>query len=468
MYDPESEQALIASIFQEPESIDAVSEVLRPEEFYDPRNELIFSTATRLHMNGGDFKPAAIASTLRSAGELDKAGGIPYIHQLINPTNIPGFGSDPLTMAKNIKDAARRRATVAVAQEMMENAQYGSGLSGEQAIEAAEQSIQRVLNSESVSGAIHSIASMYDDAIVRFEEAAAMPEGVEIGINTGFTDLDDILGGLRGTRLYYLAARPGSGKTTLALDIARSAALLQGKTVLFFSLEMSHTEVFEKIMSAEARVELKKLQKGDLSEEDWFNIREAEGMLKRSNFLVDPSPNVGLPKIRTLALRQNARPEGLDMIIIDYLQLMEVPRGSSKQASRQEQVSELSRGLKLLAKELDVPVIVLSQLNRSSENRADLTPKVSDLRESGSLEQDADVVILINRPEVNDPNNRPGETDIIVGKNRHGRQDRVKLTSMLAYSKFVNAVGTVERETVVDEAGAAVSKVDAGDDEMPW
>jgi replicative DNA helicase len=253
--------------------------------------------------------------------------------------------------------------------------------------------------------------------------------------------------------------------STLAVDFCRSAVFLAGKTVLFFSLEMSAQELTERVISAEARVELQRIRSGDLSPEEWMNVNEVEERFKTGTFLVDASPKVSLSKIRSMCLRQKMKAEGLDMIVVDYLQLMEVPAGSSKGASRQEQVSELSRGLKLLAKELQIPIIVLSQLNRNSETRTDRVPQVSDLRESGSLEQDADLILLIHRPEVGDENNRPGEADLIIGKQRSGPLGKIPLTAMLSFSKFVPGQGIIEREPEMAPAEGAYT---AGDDETPW
>jgi replicative DNA helicase len=255
--------------------------------------------------------------------------------------------------------------------------------------------------------------------------------------------------------------------STLAVDFGRSAAFLAGKTVLFFSLEMSAKELVNRILSAEARVEKMKLDKGDLDESDWMSVEEAKVKLANGTFLIDSNPKTSVSRIRSVASRQKLRPEGLDMIIVDYLQLMEAGAGGLKNASRENVVSEMSRGIKLLAKELDVPVILLSQLNRKSEERTDGRPLVSDLRESGSLEQDADMVLLIHRPESSDQNNRPGEADLIIGKHRGGPMGKIPLTSMLAYSKFVSGQGVLPREDEMLTDGVT-GKFGTTDDEIPW
>lgn len=251
--------------------------------------------------------------------------------------------------------------------------------------------------------------------------------------------------------------------STLAVDFARSATLLAGKTVLFFSLEMSKEELTQRIIAAEARVELQKIRTGELTSAEWMEIKAVKDKLQKGTFLIDSSPRVSISRVRSISIRQKQKPEGLDMIVIDYLQLMELS-SSRKTDTRQNEVSEMSRNLKLLAKELQVPIIALSQLNRNSEARIDRIPQVSDLRESGSLEQDADMVLLIHRPEVSDENNRPGEADLIVGKQRSGPTGRVPLVSMLSFSKFVPGEGIYQREPEM----LANDGYSATDDETPW
>jgi replicative DNA helicase len=264
--------------------------------------------------------------------------------------------------------------------------------------------------------------------------------------------------------------------STIAVDFARNAVFNAGKTVMFFSLEMGKDELMKRIMSAEANVSLQKIKRGNLMPEEWAAVREVRERINHGSFIIDDNPNLSLARLRSSCTRQMARPEGLDMVIIDYLQLMEVPKGY---AARQEQVSELSRGLKLLSKELGLPVIVLAQLNRKSEERADRKPQISDLRESGSLEQDADIILLIHRPDQFNPEVTEGGTDLIVGKNRGGPGGAVALTSMLEFCKFVPAEGQFPR-TDMDENGnetiqqyesiSAIAEEPSEQDlsELPW
>lgn len=248
--------------------------------------------------------------------------------------------------------------------------------------------------------------------------------------------------------------------STIAVDFARNASFLAGKTTLFFSLEMSEKELTTRILSAESRVESSKLKHGNLSDVDWMQIAEAREKLRRGTFIIDVNTEASLSYIRSVANKQRMKPEGLDMIIIDYLQLLQMrnPEG------RQQAVSDTSRGLKLLAKDLDVPIVVLSQLNRKVEERTNGRPMISDLRESGSLEQDADMVLMLHRPEVNTPDERPGQTDLIVAKHRGGETGIVPLTSMLQYSKFVPGTGLIE---ISDEEEQSLG-IDDEDSAQPW
>jgi len=257
----------------------------------------------------------------------------------------------------------------------------------------------------------------------------------------------------------YLATRSfiPTHNSTIAVDFARHASLYGGRTVIMFSLEMGKMELMQRIISAQSRVDLQKLKTGTLTEEEWQLVKDTRNEIENANFLIDDNAQLNIGRLRSVIMRQKMRPEGLDLVVIDYLQLMDTS-STRKSATRENEVSEMSRGIKLLAKEFQVPIIALSQLNRGSEGRADKTPAVSDLRESGSLEQDADMVLLLHRPEVYDENDRPGEADLIVGKQRNGPTGRIPLIPMLNISKFANGEGNIPSGVVID----------ANDDETPF
>lgn len=458
-----AEQGLLVGIFSDPEMLDPISEVIRPEDFYEPKNETIYREMLKLREEGKVYDPISLASSLKREGLLQAIGGINYIKEIIDPTSITQYASDPFSYSEIVKENSRLRQLQKAASLILETINDANGTTADDATAVAEREIFKIVNDETNSTDIHNVAELYDPAIEEIKAAVNRPDGVMSGIPSGFPDFDKMTNGFHPGQFIIIAARPGIGKSTLAVDFCRSAAFLAGKSVMFFSLEMSKEELVQRVLAAEARVELQKIRSGELDEREWMEIRAAKDKIAKGSFLVDASPRVNLSRIRSMAMRQKQRPEGLDMLVIDYLQLMEVS-GSRKTDTRQNEVSELSRGLKLLAKEMEIPVITLSQLNRNSEARVDRTPQVSDLRESGSLEQDADMVLLIHRPEVGDTDNRPGEADLIIGKQRSGPTGKIPLVSMLAFSKFVPGEGMIKREsTMFAEDGYS-----AMDDETPW
>jgi replicative DNA helicase len=458
-----AEQGLIVGLFAEPSLIDTISESVRPSDFFEPKNEIIYAEMLKLRELGKSFDPISVAASLKRDGQLQAIGGVAYIKDMVDPTNITQYASDPIGYGEVIIENSRLRQLRSAAQTILETSEVGKGLTADEATAIAEREIFKIVNDATTKSEIHNITELYDDALDEAREAATRPEGVMSGIPSGFPDFDRMTNGFHPGQMVIIAARPGVGKSTLAVDFARAASFLAGKTVLFFSLEMSKEELMQRVLAAESRVELQKIRSGELSEKEWMDLRAAKGKIAKGNFLIDATPRVNISRVRSMAMRQAQRPEGLDMIIIDYLGLMETT-SIRKSDSRQNEISELSRSIKLMAKELGVPIITLSQLNRNSEARVDRTPQVSDLRESGSLEQDADMVLLIHRPEVGDENNRPGEADLIIGKQRSGPQGKVPLTSMLAFSKFVPGQGIIKRE----DSMMGSDGYSATDDETPW
>lgn len=458
-----AEQGLLVGLFGDPELIDAVAETLRPSDFFEPKNEIIYTEMLKLREQGKAYDPISLASSLKRDGLLPAIGGINYIKDIVDPTNITQYAKDPLGYSEIIKENSRIRQLRNAATTILEATEVGKGLTADDAVSIAEKEIFQIVNDETAKTELYRAEELYEETIEEIHAAKERPEGVMAGIPSGFPDFDKMTNGFHGGQMIIIAARPGVGKSTLAVDFARSASFLAGKTVLFFSLEMSKEEMMQRIIAAEARVELQKIRSGDLDEREWMDVRAAKSKISNGNFVIDATPRVNLSRIRSVSMRQMQRPEGLDMIVIDYLGLMETS-ALRKSDSRQNEISELSRGIKLMAKELNVPIITLSQLNRNSESRVDRVPQVSDLRESGSLEQDADMVLLIHRPEVGDENNRPGEADLIIGKQRSGPQGKVPLVSMLAFSKFVPGQGMIKRE----ESMYAEDGYSAMDDETPW
>ena len=272
------------------------------------------------------------------------------------------------------------------------------------------------------------------DAAVDEIEAARGRDGQMTGVPTGFAELDDLTNGLHGGQMIVVAARPAMGKSTLALDFARASAIKNNQPTIFFSLEMGRSEIAMRLLSAEGAIPLQNMRKGTLDSRDWTTVAQTRGRINDAPLYIDDSPNMTLVEIRAKCRRLKQR-AGLKMVVIDYLQLM---TSGKRVESRQQEVSEFSRALKLLAKELQVPVVALSQLNRGSEQRTDKRPQVSDLRESGSIEQDADMVILLHRDSVYDRETRPGEADLIVAKHRNGPTKDIEIAFQGHFSRFAD------------------------------
>jgi replicative DNA helicase len=267
------------------------------------------------------------------------------------------------------------------------------------------------------------------------DEIEAISKGIGVeGVMTGFKDLDQLTHGLHPGNMIILAARPAMGKSTLGLDIARNASIHNGQTSVIFSLEMSKSEITMRMLSAEARVGLNNIRSGSLSDDEWSRLARRMGEISEAPLFIDDSPNLSMMEIRAKARRLKQRHD-LKLIVIDYLQLMS---SGKKVENRQQEVSEFSRQLKLMAKELNIPVIAISQLNRGPEQRTDKRPMLSDLRESGSIEQDADVVIMLHRDDMYDSQNRTGEADLIVAKHRNGPTAKITVSAQLHYARFVD------------------------------
>lgn len=474
-YEPLAEQAVLAALFSDSEILDELSEIIQPDDLYEVRNKVIFESALELRENGKSYDPINLIGHIKKKGQLNSVGGVGYFTEILSPNRLTQYSSDPIGYAQIIKDLSMRRKLIELSTHIRESASLGAGLDASEAMMIAEESVLQLAQNDS-SNTAHSAAELFDSTIKRMEELAEAPEGSIPGIPSGFTKLDEMTGGWLGGQVIALAARPSVGKTALAMDFARAAAYMGGKSVLFFSLEMSEPELMLRLLAAEARVSLGSLKTGRLTEEERMNLFSVEDKIKNNNLFFDSTPNVGLSHIRSRATRQKATPAGLDLIIIDYLGLMKVNAGN-KQATRENQVSELSRGIKLLAKELNIPIILLAQLNRQSESRVDKKPALSDLRESGAIEQDVDCALLIHRPDQSDPNIRPGEADLLVVKNRNGPTDKIPLVPMLEYGKYIQGDGLIQRdmshydnEQTVNSAaeGEVIYPAPSEEDESPW
>ncbi|GFZ83493.1 replicative DNA helicase [Nesterenkonia alkaliphila] len=423
-----AEQSVLGGMLLNKDAIADVVEVLRGRDFYRPAHELIFEAIIDLYSRGEPADEVTVSDELSKKQQLQRVGGPAYLHNLAQsvPTAAnAGFYADI------VRERAILRRLVEAGTKIV---QLGHTADGEvdEIVNEAQAEIYTV--AENRQSADYSRLSEILAPTIEEIEVNAANDGTLTGIPTGFRDLDDLTHGFHGGQLIVIAARPAMGKSVLALDFARSASVKHGMTTAFFSLEMGKVELTMRLLAAESAVHFSDLRKGSsLQDEHWEKMARAMDHLEQAPLYIDDAPNLSLMEIRAKCRRLKQR-ENLKLIIVDYLQLL---MSGKRVESRQQEVSEFSRTLKLLAKELDVPIIALSQLNRGSEQRPDKRPQVSDLRESGAIEQDADMVMLLHRPEVYDKETeRAGEADIIVAKNRNGPTRDITLIFQGHFQRF--------------------------------
>lgn len=426
----EAEQGVLGGMMLNKEAIADVVEKITVDDFYRPAHASIYDAILRLYGEGKEIDPVIVASRLERDGELERAGGPAYIHSIIQRTPT---SANVGYYAQIVSEKGVLRRLVNAGTRIVQLGYSGiEGAEVETVVDNAQQEMYKITDTAS-SEDYQVFADLLDPTMLEIEENE-VKGGLSLGVPTGFVDLDDMTNGLHGGQMIIVAARPGVGKSTLALDFMRSCSIKHNKTSVLFSLEMSKAEVMMRIFSAEAEVHLSAMRGGKMGEEEWTRLTRRIGEIDQAPIFIDDSPNLTMMEIRAKARRLKQQHD-LSLVVVDYLQLMS---SGKKVESRQQEVSEFSRQLKLLAKEVDVPVVAISQLNRGVESRGDdALPRVSDLRESGSLEQDADMVMLINRPDSsNRDHERAGEADIILAKHRGGPIGTVTVAHQLQYSKF--------------------------------
>lgn len=422
-----AEQSVLGGMLLSKDAISEVVEILRERDFYRPAHELIYDAIVDLYSRGEPADPVTVSAELTKRGDLTRAGGAPYLHTLIS--SVP-TAANASYYAKIIRERAIMRRLVEAGTKIV---QLGYTIEGEvdDAVNAAQAEVYAVTERRAAEDYIQ-LSELLPAA---FDEIEKISSGVMgEGVKSGFKDLDALTHGFHPGNMIVLAARPAVGKSTLGLDIARYASIHKGDTSVIFSLEMSRSEITMRMLSAEARVPLNNIRAGSLTDGEWARMARRMGEISEAPMFIDDSPNLSLMEIRAKARRLKQR-HNLKLIVIDYLQLM---TSGKRVENRQQEVSEFSRQLKLLAKELNVPVIAISQLNRSPEQRADKKPMLSDLRESGSIEQDADVVILLHRDDLYDQQNRSGEADLIVAKHRNGPTRTITVSAQLHFARFTD------------------------------
>ncbi len=424
-----AEQSALGGMMLSNDAVADVTEVVRGLDFYLPKHEVVFDAILNLYSHGEPTDVIAVTDELTKTGLLPRAGGAEYLHTL---TGLVPTAANAGYYASIVAEKAVLRRLVEAGTRIV---QMGYASEGEvtDLVNNAQAEIYGVtggLDSEDYIPLVDAI----HDAVEEIELARGR-DGQLAGVPTGFSELDSLTNGLHGGQLIIVGARPAMGKSTLALDFARTAAVHHKLPTIFFSLEMGRSEIATRLLSAESGIPMHVLRKGNMDERDWTRLASVRGDIGDAPLYIDDSPNMTLVEIRAKCRKLSQR-VGLKMVVVDYLQLM---TSGKKVESRQQEVSEFSRALKLLAKELQVPIVALAQLNRGPEQRADKKPALSDLRESGSLEQDADIVILLHREAAYDRDHpRAGEADLIVAKHRNGATDDIAVAFQGMYSRFAD------------------------------
>lgn len=430
----EAESSVLAALMLSAETVEEIVGRLSSKDFYLPANRLIFEAIVELSQQGIPVDQISVADRLAARGDLDTIGGRPYLLDLANNTLSMVNWSHHVDI---VKRTSVLRDLIGASTKITELA-FNTPDDLSQVVEDSERLLFQVTN-QRIESNFKSLEELLLKAYTDIEAIAAQGEHL-IGVPTGFIDVDKRLAGLRGGNLVILAARPAVGKTSFALNMAIQAAKT-GVSVAFFSLEMSSAELAQRVLCSEAMVPLHNVRTGQLKPTDWSKLIDASQRLANLDFWVDDTPGTSVLEIRAKARRQlHNKEKGL--VIVDYLQLMN-PQGRSRSENRNVEVGEMSRGLKILAKDLDMPVIALSQLSRAVESRADKRPMLSDLRESGSIEQDADIVMFLDRSTSQDEasrDNRPdlGIANLIIAKNRAGATADVPLTFLGECTKFTD------------------------------
>ncbi|MGZ4590495.1 MAG: replicative DNA helicase [Actinomycetes bacterium] len=424
-----AEQSVLGGMLLSKDAIADVVEVVRGHDFYRPAHELVYEAVLDLYGRGEPADAVTVSAELQKRGELARVGGAPYLHTLIS--SVP-TAANAGYYGRIVRETAILRRLIEAGTKIVQMGYTGDG-DADEIVDAAQAEVYAVTDKRTSEDYVPLSAVM--EGTLDEIEAIGSRGGEMVGVPTGFQDFDELTNGLHPGQMIVVAARPAVGKSTLGLDIARAAAIKNNMTTCVFSLEMSRNEITMRLLSAEARVALHHMRTGKLTDDDWTRLARRMGEVSNAPLFIDDSPNMSMMEIRAKCRRLKQRHD-LKLVIIDYLQLMS---SGKRVESRQQEVSEFSRAIKLLAKELEVPVIAISQLNRGSEQRTDKKPQMSDLRESGSIEQDADMVILLHREELYERESpRAGEADFIVAKHRNGPTATITVAFQGHYSRFVD------------------------------
>ena len=427
--DHNAEQSVLGAMMLSKDAIADVVEAVKGVDFYRPAHELVFDAVLDLYGRGEPADAVTVSAELQRRGELAKVGGAPYLHTLV--AGVP-IAANAGYYAHIVREKAILRRLIDAGTKIAQMGFAGEGQIDD-VVDRAQVEVFNVTD-QRTSEDYAPLSDIMEETFDELESISAR-DGKMSGVPSGFVDLDRFTNGFHPGQMIVVAARPGVGKSTLGLDLCRSASIKHGMTTAIFSLEMSRVEITMRLLSAEARVSLTEMRSGSLDDGAWAKLARRMGEVSEAPLFIDDSPNMTMMEIRAKARRLRQRHD-LKMIVIDYLQLM---TSGKRVESRQVEVSEFSRQIKLLAKELQIPIVAISQLNRGSEQRTDKRPMLSDLRESGSIEQDADMVLLLHRPDMYEPESeRAGEADIHIAKNRSGQPGTTTLVFKGHYSCFVD------------------------------
>jgi replicative DNA helicase len=430
----EAEQSLIGGLMLNAQAWDKIADVISADDFYRKDHKLIFEAINRLIDAGSPCDVVTVSEHLDNRGELEQAGGLEYLATLANETV---GAANARAYAKIIRERSMLRALINAGNEISGSAFATDGRTASQVLDNAERLVFEIAEKGSRGRkGFKPLREILPEAVDRIDELH-QSDGSITGISSGYTEFDKMTAGLQGGDLIIVAGRPSMGKTTLAINIAENAAIGSRKGTAIFSMEMPAQQLAFRMISSLGRVDQTHLRTGNFPDEDWSRINTAVQLMSEAPIYIDDTPGLSPTEIRARS-RRLQREHGLDLIVVDYLQLMQI---EGTKENRATEISEISRGLKSLAKELSVPVIALSQLNRSVEQRTDKRPVMSDLRESGAIEQDADLIIFIYREEVYNPDTpRKGMADITIAKQRNGPIGDFPLTFVGRYTKFENWV----------------------------
>jgi len=428
--DMEAEQAVLGSMLTDKDAVIEAIEALKPEDFYRQDHNIIYTAILNLYNKAEPIDIITVKSELISMGKFDSVGGLEYLAEL--PEKVPTT-TNVDKYIKIVEEKAVLRNLIKTADSIVALG-YDPTQEVEQVMDEAEKKIFNVMQNRNQKG-YSPIKDVLVDTFAQLEQLYNQKQHVT-GITTGFIDLDYKTAGLHNSDLILIAARPAMGKSAFALNLATNAALKGGVPVIIFSLEMSKEQMVNRILCSEAMVDSNKVRTGKIEEEDWIKLAGALGPLSEANIYIDDTPGISVMEIRAKC-RKLKLERGLGLVVIDYLQLVQA--SNNKKGSREQEISEISRSLKILAKEINVPVIALSQLSRAPEQRPDHRPMLSDLRESGAIEQDADIVIFLYRDDYyNEDSEKKNIAEVIMAKHRGGSTGTVELLWLGNYTKFAN------------------------------